>query len=202
MSMARALLPTTWFTDYWADYRATAQANMEEAHELAEEIGDEDLILDALAASLHRGGTAMNLVESEELLPSAQGNDRDPVKLNAHCFWMMWQYSAMGRFADAVAMCDRGIALADLIGSQPVQYGSIKAIALTEAGRFDEVDAAIGQEVTDDDHPFGQAMAFHARSVLPGANRCVGAGDRAHSMTRSTVPSRSVGCGCSTGQVR
>ncbi len=21
---------------------------------------------------------------------------RDPVKLNAHCFWMMWQYSADG----------------------------------------------------------------------------------------------------------
>ncbi len=24
-SMARALLPTTWFTDYWADYRATRE---------------------------------------------------------------------------------------------------------------------------------------------------------------------------------
>jgi hypothetical protein len=63
-------------------------------------------------------------------------------------------------------MCDRGIELADLIGSAPVQYGSIKAIALTEAGRFDEVDAAIAQEVTDDEHPFGQAMASHARSVF------------------------------------
>jgi len=164
-SMARALLPTTWFTDYWAEYRATAQANMEEARELAEEIGDEDLILDAMAASLHRGGTARNMDESEALLGRLEER-RDPVKLNAHCFWMMWQYSAMGRFTDAVVTCDRGIALADLIGSAPVQYGSIKAIALTEAGRFDEVDAAIDQEVTDDDHPFGQAMASHARSVF------------------------------------
>jgi hypothetical protein len=30
-SMVRALLPTTWFTDYWADYRSTAAANMVEA---------------------------------------------------------------------------------------------------------------------------------------------------------------------------
>jgi tetratricopeptide (TPR) repeat protein len=164
-SMVRALLPTTWFTDYWADYQSTAAANIVEARELAEQIGDEDLILDALAASLHRGGTARNLAESELLLRRLEER-RDPVKLNAHCFWMMWQYSAMGRFGDAVATCDRGIELADLIGSAPVQYGSIKAIALTEAGRFDEVDAAIAQEVTDDDHPFGQATASHARSVF------------------------------------
>lgn len=164
-SMVRALLPTTWFTDYWADYRDTAAANMVEARELAERIGDEDLILDAMAASLHRGGTSRNLVDSEALLARLEER-RDPVKLNAHCFWMMWQYSAMGRFDDAVAMCNRGIELADLIGSAPVQYGSIKAIALTEAGRFDEVDAAIAQEVTDEAHPFGQAMASHARSVF------------------------------------
>ena len=55
-SMVRALLPTTWFTDYWADYRETATANMAEARELAEQVGDEDLILDAAAASLHRAG--------------------------------------------------------------------------------------------------------------------------------------------------
>jgi class 3 adenylate cyclase/tetratricopeptide (TPR) repeat protein len=165
VSMVLALLPTTWFTDYWADYQATAAANVAEARVLADEIGDEDLILDAMASSLHRGGTARNLTESESLLARLEER-RDPVKLNAHCFWMMWQYSAMGRFDDAVATCDRGIELADLIGSAPVQYGSIKAIALTEAGRYDEVDAAIAQEVTDDDHPFGQAMASHARSVF------------------------------------
>ena len=52
-----------------------------------------------------------------------------------------------------------------LIGSAPVQYGSIKAMALSYMGRFDEVDAAIAEEVTDDDHPFGQVMASLARSV-------------------------------------
>jgi class 3 adenylate cyclase len=164
-SMARALLPTTWFADYWADYGDTARANIVEARELAEAIGEEDLILDARAAFLHRGGAGMNIEESESLLRRLEER-RDPVRLNAHCFWLMWQYTAMGRFADAVSTCDRGIHLSDLIGSRPVQYGSIKAIALTEAGRFDEVEAAIAQEVTDEQHPFGQAMASLARSVF------------------------------------
>jgi len=171
-SMARALLPTTWFTDYWADYRDTATANVAEALELAEELGDEDLILDAMSASMHRGGTGANPQGPEAILRGSEAilerleERRDPVRLNAHCFWMMWQNLSWGRFDAAVAMCDRGIQLADLIGSEPVQYGSIKAIALTEAGRFDEVDAAIAQEVTDDEHPFGQAMASLARSVF------------------------------------
>ncbi len=164
VSMARALLPTTWFTDYWTDYREIAKRNVDEALELAEEVGDEDLILDAEAASLHRSGAGFAADRSEALLARLEAR-RDPVKLNAHCFWMMWQYLALARFADCVATCDRGIELADLIGSEPVQYGSIKAIALAEMGRFDAVAGAIEQEVTDDDHPFGQACASLARSV-------------------------------------
>ncbi len=164
VSMARALLPTTWFTDYWVDYGPIAAANSDEAIRLAEEIGDEDLLLDAQSAAMHRGGVGFNRHSSEELLARLEAR-RDPVKLNAHCFWMMWQYLSLGLFAESIATCDRGIELADLIGSAPVQYGSIKAIALSEMGRFDEVAAAIDQEVTDDDHPFGQAMASLARSV-------------------------------------
>ncbi len=163
-NMVRALLPTTWFTDYWADYAATAQRNVAEARALAEAIGDEDLELDALSASIQAGGVRANHAESEALLARLERR-RDPVKLNAHCFWMMWEYLVMGQFERTVAMCDRGIELADLIGSAPVQYGSIKAMALSYMGRFDEVDAAIGQEVTDDDHPFGKVMASLARSV-------------------------------------
>ena len=67
-SMARALLPTTWFTDYWTDYAATAERNVAEALALAEEIGDEDLQLDALAASLQAGGVDANQAKSAELL--------------------------------------------------------------------------------------------------------------------------------------
>ena len=181
-NMARALLPTTWFTDYWIEYRPIAAANIVEALELAQDIGDEDLILDALMASL-RTKNQRNPIEASEELMERLERRRDPVKLNAQCFWMMWQYLSAGRFADAVSTCDRGIELADLIGSAPVQYGSIKAIALTEAGRFDEVQEAIDQEATDDDHPFGQAMASLARSVL--LTRLCAWGPAANSLTET-----------------
>ncbi len=189
--MARALLPTSWFTDYWIEYAPTAVANVEEAVRLAEEIGDEDLLLEAQSAAMHRGGLEIGLDESEALLARLEER-RDPVKLNLHCFWMMWQYLWAGYFERSIAMCDRGIELAELIGSAPVQYGSIKAIALTEMGRFDEVAAAIDQEVTDDDHPFGQAMASLARSVYlvrlcawePAADAVADTLERAKSLSR------------------
>ena len=163
--MALALLPTTWFADYWADYAPTADANVDEALSLAEAIGDEDLLLDALAAKNRQVGVKADVAAADALLARLEAR-RDPVRLGAHCFWLMWQYLAIGRLAECVATCDRGIALADLIGSAPVQYGSIKAIALVEMGRYDEVEAAIAEEVTDEDHLFGQAMASLARSVF------------------------------------
>lgn len=163
--MALALLPTTWFADYWADYGPTADANVDEALALTEALGDEDLILDALAAKNRQIGVKADVAGADALLARLEAR-RDPVRLGAHCFWLMWQYLAAGRFADCVATCDRGIALAELIGSAPVQYGSIKAIALVEMGRYDEVEAAIAEEVTDDDHRFGQAMASLARSMF------------------------------------
>jgi class 3 adenylate cyclase len=162
-AMALALLPTTWFADYWSDYGAIADANVAEALRLAGELGDSDLELDARAAALHRAGALRAASEAEALGRDLEAR-HDPVRLNAHCFWMMWQYFASGRFADSVATCDRGIELATLLGTSPVQYGSIKALALTEMGCFDEVEAALAEEVTDDDHPFGQAMSMFARS--------------------------------------
>lgn len=145
-AMARALIPTTWFTDYWTDYGPTAQANVAEALRLAREIDDADLALEARAAALHQSGVWASLEESEQLTAELEAR-HDPVRLNAHCFWMMWQYYVAGRFVDAVATCDRGIELAGLLGTSPVQYGSIKAIALTELGRFDAVEAALDEEV-------------------------------------------------------
>lgn len=163
-AMARALLPTTWFTDYWADYGPTAAANVAEALRLAEELADQDLQLDARAAAMHQLGTQRSTGDAEGLLMELEAR-HDPVRLNAHLFWMMWQYLAAGRLADCVATCQRGIELAGLIGTPPVQYGSIQAVALSEMGHFDEIASALAQEVTDDDHPFGQAMAVFGRSV-------------------------------------
>ena len=47
-----------------------------------------------------------------------------------------------------------------------MQYGTIKALALIEQGRYDLVDAALAQEVTDDAHPFGQACQALARALF------------------------------------
>src|SRR5204862_56657 len=49
-AMCQALIPTTWFTDYWVDYRDQAIANNDEARALAEELGDEELQLDTASA--------------------------------------------------------------------------------------------------------------------------------------------------------
>ncbi len=162
-SMARALIPTAWFIDYWADYYEQAKRNSREAQALVEEIGDEDLRLEADAAQLRIMPPRDAVAEAERLRDRLESR-RDPVRLKEHLFWLMWQYWMRGEFERSVEACDRGIELAGQLGSAPVQYGSIKAIALTEMGRYDQVEAALAQEVADDDHPFGQAMRQLARA--------------------------------------
>jgi tetratricopeptide (TPR) repeat protein len=157
-AMAMALIPTSWFTDYWADYRPVALANLDRALHLARACGDEDLIVDARSAFLRLRSMEDVAEEAEELLAQLEAR-RDPVRLKELCFWMMWRYYMRDELHRCIAVCDRGIELAIQLNSAPVQYGTIKALALVELGRYDLVEAAIAQEVTDDDHPFGRACA-------------------------------------------
>ncbi len=161
-SMARALLPTAWFIDYWPDYRTVANENLREALRLSQELGNEDLIIDCLTTRLRVGWENVTHADAEALQQRLESR-RDPVRLKEFCFWMMWYELAAGEFRRCVDVCDRGLALATQLAAAPVQYGSIKSMALVELGRFDAVDDAIAQEVTDDHHPFGQAMAHVAR---------------------------------------
>ncbi len=163
-SMALALIPTAWFTDYWADYGKQARANAKEAAALVDELEDEELELDAITARV-RLASGEAAIELEENLLERLEARRDPVRLKEHLFWLMWRYWMRAEFARAVDACDRGIALAAQLGSAPVQYGSIKAIALVDAGRFDEVEGALAQEVSDDAHPFGQAVERMGRAI-------------------------------------
>jgi class 3 adenylate cyclase len=162
-AMAEALLPTAWFSDYWTDYYPTGKANVEEALRLAADIGDEGLLIEAESAQL-RFMQGLGMEERGEELRTRLEERHDPVRLKEHYFWLMWQYYFRGRLERCVETCDLGIELARQLGSAPVQYGSIKALALSELGRYDEVDAALDQEVTDDDHPFGQANQAFARA--------------------------------------
>ena len=143
----------------------SARANIEEAGRLADEVGDEQLSLEVEAASLRfvRGPEAAALGERlRERLEAGH----DPVRLKEHYFWLMWHYLGRGELLRCVETCDLGIELARQLGSAPVQYGSIKALALTELGRYDLVDAVLDEEVTDDEHPFGQANQAFAASYL------------------------------------
>ena len=166
--MIESLLPTAWFADYWVDYAPVARANIEEAGRLADEVGDEQLSLEVEAASLRfvRGPEAAEL--GERLRERLEAR-HDPVRLKEHYFWLMWHYLGRGELLRCVQTCDLGIELARQLGSAPVQYGSIKALALTELGRYDLVDAALDEEVTDDEHPFGQANQAFARASYLGA---------------------------------
>ena len=164
-SMARALLPTIWFTDYWSDYGPTAARATSQRRWCWPRTSATTTCCSTRARPPSRLLAWAPIGPSPNSCWRSWSFGRDPVKLNAHYFLMMWQRLVAGQFEGTVACCDRGIELADLIGSAPVQYGSIKAIALSNMGRFDEVDAAIAQEVTDDDHPFGQLMASLARSA-------------------------------------
>ena len=70
----------------------------------------------------------------------------------------MWHHFWRAELEDSVATCDAGIALSAQLGSPPVQYASIKGLALTELGRFDEAWTSLQAEVADDAHPFGRCM--------------------------------------------
>jgi class 3 adenylate cyclase len=186
-----ALLPTRWFRDYWTDYQATAAANINEVVRLADQIDDERLAIEVEMAGLELADSG-DKTEVLERLGERIKDLRDPVRLKEHYFVMMWHYYHGGRLDDCVSVCDLGIDLARQLGSAPVQYGSIKALALTEAGRYDLVDVALAEEVTDDDHPFGRASQAYARTHFlagigawrPFAAVALDAMRRAESMSR------------------
>ena len=100
-AMCQALIPTSWFTDYWQDYHGQAVANMEEARALAAELGDEELEIEAASARiklLHPGEAHDEALRLRQRLEAR----RDPVRLKEHLFWMMWHYWMRDEFEQCV----------------------------------------------------------------------------------------------------
>jgi hypothetical protein len=64
---------------------------------------------------------------------------------------MMWSTYAAARLERCVEICDAGTELAYRIGTLPVQYGTIKAMALLDLGRFDDALLALDEEVADEE---------------------------------------------------
>jgi class 3 adenylate cyclase/tetratricopeptide (TPR) repeat protein len=156
-AMARALLGTRWFADFWPEYRQRALANLEEALAISRRIGDEELIIDSELNTWRRRRRA----EAETISASLAIRLRergDLQRLNSLHFDMLWADFNWGNFRRAVGTGDAAIKLADEIGAPPVQYPTLQALALLQLGRYDEAWYALQREVTDEAHPFGQAM--------------------------------------------
>lgn len=153
--MVRSLLPTQHLVDYWPDFQAQAKVNIEEATRLAEEIKKEDLICDCAQARFRFLSPKEAHEEADALLDRLK-TLRDPLRLKEYYFWLMWNYRRVGEFSRSVEVCDKGIKLADEIGANPVQYPTIKALALLNLGRYGEAWDALQREVTEES--FGYAM--------------------------------------------
>ncbi len=156
-TLGYTLTHTAQLVDYWPDYYQVAMANLEEAEQIARETGNDLIELDAatmrLNTNMYKSTDNFGEVTLERLLKK-----RDPVRTNALYFRMMWAALSVGRLERCVEICDAGIELAYRIGGLPVQYPSIKALALMELGRFNDAWQACGEEIADEDHRFGAAL--------------------------------------------
>lgn len=182
-TMCRALIPTTWFVDYWAEYREQAEKNGAEAAALAAELGDEELEIEAASAGLRL------LMPSDAHIRALALRDRlearrDPLRLKEHYFWLMWQHYLRAEFEACVEACDKGIELAEQLGSPPVQYPSIRGMALTDLGRFDDAWHSFQREVADPAHPFGRCMREFGVALWLES---LGALDRAESKAKEVL---------------
>ena len=158
-SLGHALLGATHMVDYWREYYAQARANVAEALAIANEVGDEDLEIEATVTGMRLQVISPgDRAEEAERLRERLAARRDPLRLKEYLFWMMWQMHGNGRPERCVEVCDEGIALSDRLGAEPVQYPTIKALALMDLGRFGDAKAALAEEVADDEHRFGAAF--------------------------------------------
>jgi hypothetical protein len=163
--MIRALVPTLWFTDFWPDYESQARANAEEALALSQSIADKELELEAELAMFYTD-PLLERNERGERLRAQLESASDLTRLNYLLFGLMFSTLAIGEFEQAVAHCDRGIELADRLGVPPVQYPTIKSIALARLGRFNEALDSLEQEIADESHRLASAFKELGRAII------------------------------------
>jgi predicted ATPase/class 3 adenylate cyclase len=188
--MVRALLPTHHLVDYWLDFRDRAKSNIEEAARLAEEIKNEELICDCIQARFRFLSPKEMSTMTEALLERIKAL-RDPLRLKEYYFWLMWHYLRIGEFERGVEACDLGIKLADELGAKPVQYNTIKALALISLGGYGKAWEALQKEVTEEAFGFAMqqfGMAFYLMDLLafgPAAEQAQGTSELASKLNRA-----------------
>ncbi len=155
--MIKALVPTTWYKDFWPEYADQARQNAEKASNLSLELGDEDLIFDSKLALAHTGTLFERERLGAELLDQLEVR-KDYSRLNILLFRLMFTNLSLGNFTKAVQTCEAGFKIARKIGVPPVQYATIRALAYIQLGRFDDARHSLEEEVADEAHRFGKAF--------------------------------------------
>ncbi|HEY6282758.1 MAG TPA: hypothetical protein VIW22_02410, partial [Nitrososphaerales archaeon] len=156
-AMVQALMATKYFDDFWPDYRSRWLENAKQAVALSRETGDPELVLEAELVSWHEG-PKREAEERGKTLARKLKERNDLFRLNGLYFGLMWRQLDWGEYESLVTTCDAAIRLADEIGVLPVQYPTLKAMALLQLGRYGEAWESLQREVVDSAHPFGQAM--------------------------------------------
>jgi len=155
--MIKALVPTTWYKDFWPEYADQARQNAEKASNLSLELGNEDLIFDSKLALAHTGTLFERERLGAELIDQLEAR-KDYSRLNILLFRLMFTNLSLGNFTKAVQTCEAGIKIARKIGVPPVQYATIRALAYIQLGRFDDARHSLEEEVADEAHRFGKAF--------------------------------------------
>jgi tetratricopeptide (TPR) repeat protein len=151
-----SLLAPRMLMNFWPEYREQFATQAQEALALSRELGDEELIVQCKVA-LFVSASALGVAEMEQALLEELHAWRDLIRLNDVYFVLMMVHYALGNFDRMAVCCDAGIEIAGKIGVPPVQYPTLKALALLGLGRYGAAWEALQHEVADDAHPFGQA---------------------------------------------
>lgn len=155
--MVWALLARRQFADFWPEYRDRWRDNAKEALALSREIGDSELLLATELATWAEGPRRESEERGNRLAKQLKGRN-DLFRLNMLNFTMMWMQLDWGEYESSVKTCDEAIRLAKEIGVPPVQYPTLRAMAMLQLGEYGKAWESLQNEVVDPDHPFGQAM--------------------------------------------
>ena len=161
----RSRVPTVWFTDFWPEYETQARLNAEQAFEASRSIEDEQLRLEADLAMFYTDPSAERPARGRVLLNELEAQG-DLSRLNYLLFGMMIVTLGTGDLEETVELCDRGLAVAAKIGVPPVQYPTIKGIALARLGRIDQALASLDDEIADESHRLGRAFREVGRAIV------------------------------------
>lgn len=161
-SMIRALIPTMWFTDFWPNYLEQAVANIEQAWTISQDYGDQELIFECLIARANKD--LISIKQVEELLRQLE-SDNDLPRLKEAYFRLLWRHLFAGNYTRCIECCEASIKLSVKLGAPPVIYSTIKALALSKLGRYEEAWESIQQEFGGEAYLFGSALKKFAEGI-------------------------------------